>query len=843
MRTSSFIAIAIFLVAALLVAVPYIGLGNHDGFILYQHFGISLRQYLKGLLLLFFGLCYYQLLDISPEIRKAGWTAIGRSVWQKGTDAACGLFQNDTDRPSRTEWIQALPVAALLGLVAAVLISKTADQYRSFDDNHWHLAFFDYDLRWGTSALSLGGNLLNFFGIQVPLNSSLSPIIGSSLVLAPALGRISSVTLSVSLFFVAIAFLLWALGGMIKLRPLPRVVFAGTAALIVSVPYGVPLIPPEIFTRQAVLSGGYWLEVSILSFGAVFLFYLLGQRSTVLSNSVLGLGFAVLCYLVLLAFPAIALFSVPVIFFYVSVFLLTSRSAREFGYKAVVSGLLAAAMLLTNMPNFLINLYSYSYGVYLPLNPPWVEQASWHLLRSSAAFFSFYGDLRVIFLFAVSFATMIFLSARSSGALQRFAIAGLVCELGIIVLSIASALFRADIFWYYAEQIHQPLLIAFFVLFFLVALMIPVRRIAEILRTVQERTKGRGLLGLAACNPGKVWFAVSLIGMLSYLLHVPTSSPPTSSLYPPQQPISIKLLADEVALAPGQLFRGRVLTVVGMRSHEALGWARWWVGSEAAVEVLHRYGHYFGNDHWLDLLFFDIPIVNGGYGHWISPTTYLLLKDFFGQKQDASTKSYLVLRAFHERMAQMLGIRMVVTDAASVPGATLIYRTTAGDVPLSLFRMNHVNLGQYSPTRLLPISTGAEALMAMASNSFDPERDALIEEKLEIPLVPATLTSLTTNFGPTLSLEAQSSGSSLLVLPFEYSHCLRLVPKDGTSAQMLPVNLQQIGILFERQLRADISYQFGPLAQPQCRGQDRDRADKLRLKDAFDSDYSFGSPL
>src|SRR5262245_47371394 len=134
MRTSCFIAIAIFLVAGLLVAAPYIGLGNHEGFILYQHFGISRRQCLKGLVLLVFGLCYYQLLDISPEIRKTGWTAVGRSVWQKGSDAAYSLFQNGTDRPSRTEWIQALPVAALLGLVAAVLISKTSDQYRRFAD-------------------------------------------------------------------------------------------------------------------------------------------------------------------------------------------------------------------------------------------------------------------------------------------------------------------------------------------------------------------------------------------------------------------------------------------------------------------------------------------------------------------------------------------------------------------------------------------------------------------------------------------------------------------------------------------------------------------------------------
>src|SRR5262245_59924910 len=83
--------IAIFLVAILLVAAPYMWLGDYEAFILHQHFGISRRQCLKGIVLVIFSVGYYQLLDISPELRKAGWTAVGHSVWQKGSEAAHAL--------------------------------------------------------------------------------------------------------------------------------------------------------------------------------------------------------------------------------------------------------------------------------------------------------------------------------------------------------------------------------------------------------------------------------------------------------------------------------------------------------------------------------------------------------------------------------------------------------------------------------------------------------------------------------------------------------------------------------------------------------------------------------
>ena len=66
----------------------------------------------------------------------------------------------------------------------------------------------------------------------------------------------------------------------------------------------------------------------------------------------------------LLAFAEGAFFIVPIIFFYSIAFFVTGEQAKEFWWKAVVAGMLAAGMLLVHVPTYFRDLYSYSYGAY-----------------------------------------------------------------------------------------------------------------------------------------------------------------------------------------------------------------------------------------------------------------------------------------------------------------------------------------------------------------------------------------------------------------------------------------------------------------------------------------------
>ena len=105
-------------------------------------------------------------------------------------------------------------------------------------------------------------------------------------------------------------------------------------------------------------------ELGILSLTTILLFFWIGQHRTFIANLAVGLAFAAGSYVVLLAYPALAFFATPVIFFYCGAFLLTAANARELWWKLGVGGVLLATMLAAHIPLFFKNLYSYTYGAY-----------------------------------------------------------------------------------------------------------------------------------------------------------------------------------------------------------------------------------------------------------------------------------------------------------------------------------------------------------------------------------------------------------------------------------------------------------------------------------------------
>ena len=313
-------------------------------------------------------------------------------------------------------------------------------------------------------------------------------------------------------------------------------------------------------------------------------------------------------------------------------------------------------------------------------------------------------------------------------------------------------------------------------------------------------------------------------------LAIPKERPFDNSVYPPAEPPSVKILEKDV-LAPGKAFGGRVLSLVrqDFPAQHGQNMAPLLIAVEDVFEK--HYGRYTGNDHWFDLLHFNIPVV-GEYAEWTTPINFLFLHEFFSRKDDMFEKALFLLRTYNERVARMIGIRYVVTDSDTVPGGIKVYERMTGDTPLRLFRIDGTNLGQYSPNRAIRIATAADGLAALKSATFDPQQDVLVEQDVPADLVPGTLQSLTVENGPTLHVKATSPGTSLLVLPFEYSHCLRL-KETGSTARLIPVNLQQTGLLFDGSADVEIDYRFGPLANPTCRANDVARMDVLHAHDAL----------
>src|SRR5262249_57484381 len=129
------------------------------------------------------------------------------------------LVNETGSQDGRALWI-VVALITVFGTTFAIFLWKTLFVFVN-DDQLWTQTFVDYDINWGTPIFSFGANVLYNFGIQVPLNTHLLPLER----LAHAFPLEHRIPATVTLLFLAVGSLFYAIGGMIGLRPIPRAIF------------------------------------------------------------------------------------------------------------------------------------------------------------------------------------------------------------------------------------------------------------------------------------------------------------------------------------------------------------------------------------------------------------------------------------------------------------------------------------------------------------------------------------------------------------------------------------------------------------------------------------------
>src|SRR5262249_29538735 len=136
-----------------------------------------------------------------------------------------------------------------------------------------------------------------------------------------------------------------------------------------------------------------------------------------------------------------------------------------------------------------------------------------------------------------------------------------------------------------------------------------------------------------------------------------------------------------------------------------------------------------------------------------------------------------------------------------------------------------INLGNYSPTEATISRSAAEIIAALAASHFDFTRQAVLSTEIRDQLVPARDMKLSVIRGG-LHVSGRSDGTSLVVLPLQYSNCLRA--HDGR-ARLVRANLIMTGIIFSGAIDTDISFDYG-IFSPGCRRGDFADMKQLGIK-------------
>jgi len=116
--------------------------------------------------------------------------------------------------------------------------------------------------------------------------------------------------------------------------------------------------------------------------------------------------------------------------------------------------------------------------------------------------------------------------------------------------------------------------------------------------------------------------------------------------------------------------------------------------------------------------------------------------------------------------------------------------------------------------------SAADIVGAMSARDFDFTRQAVLSKPLHHPLVHARDMRLSRIRGG-LHVSGYSDGTSLVILPLQFSHCLRA---RDERVRFVRANLMMAGIIFSGDLDTDIVFDYG-LFSPACR-----RADLAEIK-------------
>ena len=285
------------------------------------------------------------------------------------------------------------------------------------------------------------------------------------------------------------------------------------------------------------------------------------------------------------------------------------------------------------------NLYSYTYGAYF--SDRIVNSATrLTILRDATVLGVFWPDSKVLLLCLVSCASAVFFIAR--GTIRRFAIAMLVGEAGVLAIGGVMASLHYPVSLFYSDQLQAPISVFFFTLPLIFAAAAVASRCSGAVQEFLDRANKAGNNTPMFSNR-RHWYAAIVVLFLAISpFLIPRERPFDNSVYPPSRPPSVRILEHELGLAQGKPFAGRVLTIV--RQDAAVSAAN---DTDPLLNTVlnvleKRYGRYTGNDHWTDLLNLNIPVV-GEYAQWTTPINFVLMREFFGRKEDAFQKSVFLL--------------------------------------------------------------------------------------------------------------------------------------------------------------------------------------------------------
>ena len=600
----------------------------------------------------------------------------------------------------------------------------------------------------------------------------------------------------------------------VVLRASPRVALAACWVLIV---FALPVIGWPILWPNFGLIPHLATMIAVQNLSLVAL-YLIGRRGWLASIG-LAAAFAALWVYVLLAFPSLVVLMAMTACLSVGV-LATARTRRELAAKVAAGIGALVVMILSGGMHTLVGGYLYSAAVALSGElTKFMSGYFWASILFHAENYTLLSPGLVVGGLAGAF-LLCFRgerdAARMAGA--HLVVTGLFLLLAVY-FSVLAEWYKGAGFLYF-EHFLWP-----FYAYYAVAL---VARVGPLLLSQGARFFKRPLpvqptptvLGLAALVVLGVW-------------HISHSAPHFPYPDEPQATPITRLLSEKVALLPGNAFRGSVATFQPTPV------------TDKSVNWLDQHGYDYGqvttlgNNHRIEGFWhFDIPTLIE-YNQLLTPALHLVLSRTMARPQDWQTRNLIVLTVPDLDLLQALGTRFVVSDveldAPAKQVMELPYVYSSEKKELRLYELPKSNLGTYSPVEVIEAADATSILRWLRSGP-DFRSRVVLEAGSDVPanLSPATDGRLVYQPGR-IHVTARSRGRSLLLLPVQFTECMRIVDGGAGGVRLLRANLVQTAVLFSKTLDIRLAIEHNPFGDRSCRLRDSAAGRRLKMREAAEA--------
>jgi hypothetical protein len=308
--------------------------------------------------------------------------------------------------------------------------------------------------------------------------------------------------------------------------------------------------------------------------------------------------------------------------------------------------------------------------------------------------------------------------------------------------------------------------------------------------------------------------------------------------FPPNSSPIVDVLRSELALKPGAPFRGYTATFTGLEGDAGIGWMEQHAFDQGVLVPA------VNNDHrFTGMWHFDVPTLNE-YNHYTTPTLYLFSSRLLARPIDKQVRNVTTYTLPDENILRALGVRFVVADRALLgTWEPRLILPVKGGVALYLYELQRPNLGTFSPVTIRRVSTAGEVIEAIR-HGIDFEKEVIVNDNVTESLIPAEQASLFVEPGG-VRLAASSRESSLVLLPIQYSACLRMKANSPlpSNFRFIRANLVETAVVFSGELDVTISLANGPAVSSSCRLKDFKDVERLELREGAKSfplrHYSF----